>query len=136
MSGGLHWASPYVGKPWVPGAQGPDAFNCWGLVRWIQRLHFSRQMPEIPVDENDVAAITGGMRTMIKRIGWRRVPTPRDGDIAVMRSATDPLHVGVWLDADGGGILHSVRGVGVIFTGLGIMQLCGWLQVEFYRCAR
>ena len=28
----ISWINAVVGKPWVDRADGPDAFDCWGLV--------------------------------------------------------------------------------------------------------
>ena len=46
----MHWAEDLIGCPWVAGGRGPDAFDCWGLVRWCWGRHFGIEVPEIPVD--------------------------------------------------------------------------------------
>lgn len=39
----------YFMKPFVPGARGPDAFDCWGWVRAVRHDVYGKQlMPEFP----------------------------------------------------------------------------------------
>lgn len=57
MSPTPHWAAEYIGRPWHAGARGPQAFDCWGLFLAIQRDHFGRDLPEIPVDANDLRTV-------------------------------------------------------------------------------
>jgi hypothetical protein len=61
------------------------------------------------------------------------VDFPQDGDIVEMGSAKDMWHVGIWLDVDNGGILHSVQGVGVVFTQARHLKMLGWSQVIYWR---
>ena len=53
----MHWATHYIGRPWHAGARGPEAFDCWGLFLAIQRGHFGRDLPEIPVNANDLRTV-------------------------------------------------------------------------------
>ena len=46
---------------------------------------------------------------------WALVGEAADGDCVLMRQARYPVHVGVWLDADGGGVLHCSGDCGVVF---------------------
>lgn len=50
-----------------------------------------------------------------------------------MRQAKNPVHAGLWLDIDGGGILHCVRESGVIFQNALSLNLSGWFIDSFYR---
>ena len=44
-----------------------------------------------------------------------------------------PFHVGVWLDLDGGGILHSARNVGVTFDAPLNLRAAGWRRFVYHR---
>lgn len=33
------WVNHYLTAPYVDGARGPDAYDCWGLVREVRHLH-------------------------------------------------------------------------------------------------
>lgn len=128
-----HWAVQYIGRPWVNGAQGPDEFDCWGLVRFIQREHFGRTLPAVDIDAMDLRDVARALQAHDERANWSRAESPADGDAVLLAHARYPSHVGVWLDADGGGLLHCVQGAGVIFNTLSALRLAGWGHIEFYR---
>jgi len=133
MSAGMrHWAAPYIHRPWQLGAEGPAAYDCWGLVRAVQREHFGRELP--PLDAG-LQAITAG---------WQPGVSPGrgdGGDIVEMRSARGP-HVGVLIVADGrDGVLHAVghrdadgRDHGdVCFTPIEQLGALGLGRLRFWR---
>lgn len=93
-----HWAARYIGLPWALGALGPNAFDCWGLVRHVELQHFGRALPPLGAGMNIVTQ------------GWESPAAGvyAAGDIVEMRSARGP-HVGIWIEADRrAGVLHSV----------------------------
>lgn len=47
----MHWAIQYLGCPWSATGEGPDSFNCWNFVRFVQARHFGRELPAIPFPE-------------------------------------------------------------------------------------
>lgn len=104
----------YIGLPWMEGANGPTAWDCMAFAAHLQREHFGVDMPRITIpDYNDVRELVLLNSTHKEQENWREVKTPRQGDLVLVRS---PLHYGVWLDLDGGGVLHCVRGQGVVWT--------------------
>ena len=128
----MHWASHYIGLPWSARGEGPDSFHCWAFVRHIQREHFGRTLPEIPNPE-DLLALARAFRDHPERRRWALVGEAADGDCVLMRQARYPVHVGVWLDADGGGVLHCCGDCGVVFQPPGALALNGWRIEGFYR---
>ncbi|MEO8153555.1 MAG: hypothetical protein ABI605_10835 [Rhizobacter sp.] len=93
-----HWAYHLVGLPWAPGAEGPQAFDCWGLVRFAVRLKLGIEMPVVQVGgEHNVAAIAQAAQAG----GWRLVDAaPSEDDIVLMRSVAG-RHVGFMASAAG-----------------------------------
>ena len=73
-----HWAVRTIGLPWVAGARGPDAYDCWGLFLAIQRCHFARDLPEIPVNADDLRAVLGAFRDHPERQRWQNVAYTKD----------------------------------------------------------
>ena len=67
---------------------------------------------------------------------FSEVKTPKDGDIVLMRQAKYPVHAGIWLDVDSGGVLHCVRKGGVIFQNQISLNLAGWFIDGFYRAIK
>lgn len=134
-----HWANNYIGLPWQNGAQGPEAFDCWSLVRHVQRVHYGRELPIINVDADDLAAVGAAFAEHPERARWQRVYPPQDGDCVLTHKGAQVDHVGVFLELDGGGdprevrILHAIRGSGVVCTAPAVLMRMGWHPLEFYR---
>ena len=68
-----------------------------------------------------------------ERENWKKVGKPKDGNAVLLAHASYPSHVGVWLDIDSGGVLHCVKGSGVLFSSLSNLKLSGWGKIEFYE---
>ena len=128
----MHWAEHYIGIPWSATGEGPDNFHCWAFVRHIQKQNFGRDLPGIPNPE-DVLAIARGFRDHPEPQRWELVNAPNDGDCVLMRQARYPIHVGVWLEVDNGGVLHCSQEAGVAFQTLNSLALNGWSVEGFYK---
>lgn len=130
-----HWSVQYIGLPWAAYGQGPDEFDCWAFVRHVQRIHFGRDLPIIDVDANDRAAVCLAFATNQERQRWMRVDTPQEGDCVLVYKGAVADHVGMWLELDGGKVLHAVPRMGVVSTSVRALQRLGWNPIEFYRFA-
>lgn len=128
----------YIGIPWQSGAEGPEAYNCATFARHLQRAHFSRELPPLfGVDEHNLRAVCTALGTgesLATEYGWHPVAQPRHGDIALLARASHPSHIGVWLDIDGGGIIHCLEQAGVIFSTPASLRLSGWGKIIYYTC--
>lgn len=123
--------SDYIGIPWVEGATGPDNYDCMAFASMIQRVHFGVQMEEITIpDYNDTRAIVNLINTHAENLNWSPTKVPQHGDLVLIRT---PSHYGVWLDVDGGGVLHCVRGAGVVFTKDSAWATSGLGRKQFLR---
>jgi cell wall-associated NlpC family hydrolase len=91
-----------IGVPFVRGARGPDAYDCWGLVREL----YKREHGITPPDYNDpqsaplIAAMLGGGIEL-----WKAVPFGTPGSVGLFRvmtrvSCESRLHVGYILRHD------------------------------------
>ena len=127
----MHWASEVIGRLWVAGGRGPDAFDCWGLVVWVQGRHYGRTLPAIPAE--NLRSIVANFGRHPERRRWQRVAAPADGDGVLLRQARYSVHAGVWLACDGGGVLHCVQGAGVVFQKPRDLIAAGWRIEGFYR---
>lgn len=127
------WAVQYIGIPWEAGAQGPDAYDCMGFFRMVQGRHFDIEVPVIIApDYEDGAALAGLFGEHEERGRWLPVVAPQHGDAVLVHK---PMHIGTWLDVDGGGVLHCTRGIGVIFTSDASWRMSGFGRKEFFRFA-
>lgn len=128
-----HWATKYIGLAWRNGAQGPDAFDCWGFVRHVQSERFNRVLPAINVDADNHTTVINTFATDPERARWSEVSTPVEGDCVLFHKGKAVDHVGVWVEAGGGAILHAMRGAGVVCTKLAVAHRLGWSPISFYR---
>jgi len=100
----------------------------------VQREHYQRDVPVVDVNANSLLAVAREFRDR-GREGywglWREEDVPRDGDAVAMGHHDNmTVHVGVWVDADGGGVAHCQQGCGVILNNQrGLL----WPSVRFYR---
>jgi hypothetical protein len=125
-----------IGKPYAWAAQGPDAFDCWGLTRACQREVFGRELPIVGSDATDLRALVRVIETSELRSVWierAKGEAPAAGDIVTMTHAHRPHHVGVWLDVDGGGALHALEDWGVCFDNRARLRMAGFGRLTFHR---
>jgi hypothetical protein len=107
-----------------------DGFNCWGLLLYVQSRYFGRQLPTIPLGDADKTLAIH--HESIHNGSYALVLSPLHGDAVLLRGGNCP-HVGVWLEIDGGGVLHSLGGVGVVFTPKHRLNSMGYSRLVFYR---
>ena len=104
-----------IGKPYRAGAMGPDAFDCYGLARHLQRELWNRDMPLFHMPgEASRYTIASAIAAHPERDRWREVQAPEDGAIAVMSRQDCGYHMGVFVALDGGLVVHAMEGVGVV----------------------
>lgn len=121
-----------IGCQYKEGSFGPPeaGFNCWGLLHYVQAKYFDVKMPKAPIGDADTCRRMFTDRLDAKM--WAQVESPSHGDGVLMRDSKEP-HVGVYLDIDGGGILHALEGMGVIFTSTSDLNFHGFGRVKYYR---
>lgn len=129
-----HWAEAYIGKPWVKGTSGPDSYDCWGLVQSIYAARYGVTLPRVELDTYSPREVARVLASHPERTRWEHVESPQEGDAVLMSHALDPSHVGIWVASPPGGVLHAVRGIGVIFSTRDALYLNRWGRLEFYRC--
>lgn len=135
---GMHWAVSYIGRPWQAGAKGPDCFDYWSLLIWVQKHYLNRNLPDIPVFDGDLKKIARTFLAHPERKRWRRVKRPKQGDALLMRQSRHPIHVGLWviINPTEQGILHCIKGRDVVFQNTASLKLSGWQIEGFYHFAR
>jgi hypothetical protein len=124
----MHWAFHYIGTPWVAGSH-----DCWAFFRRVQLEQFGRMIPPFDMTEFNSLACARAVATNPERGNWRPVDKPAEGDAVLLAHAHHPSHVGLWVDVDGGGVLHCLRGDGVVFQKVKNLKSSGWGHMEYYR---
>lgn len=128
-----HWANDYIGLPWESGAQGPEAYDCYALVRHIQARFYGREMPMVQVDAHDPELVRSTFANHSERARWLVVDEPKDGDCVLVYRGGEIDHIGIYLELDGGRVLHAMTHSGVVCTTLPVLKRLGWNPIEFYR---
>ena len=127
----LTWPALYIGLPWEAGGQGPHAFDCMGLFKHLQASYFGVQVPSIIApDYDDPQALAPLFKKHAEHARWHRILAPEHGCAVIIHR---PMHIGVWLDFDGGGVLHCMRGAGVVYTSQSAWILSGFGRCEYFR---
>lgn len=128
-----HWAADYIGIPWQNAGNDLSGFDCWGLVRHVQKQHYGRDLPLITTDADNLPQVRRCFKYHAELSRWQVVDTPIDGDCALTFRGGFADHVGVWLSVNGGGVLHALKGHGVLFSKAEVLHRLGWEKVIFYR---
>lgn len=123
----MTWAAKYIGIPWVAGES-----DCWAFARRVWLEVFGWHVPPVNVDAMSRLASTRAMLAPDMYVGWQPATGPAEGAAVVMSKGRHASHVGVWTYADGGGVVHSVQGVGVVFTPLPAMAAMGLKVLAYY----
>lgn len=128
------WVMRYLGAPWSRGADGPDAYDCWGLVRAVYRNELMIELPIVDIDSHNLLSIHRAMRDHNERSRWVTVYPPSMYDVAIMSYGNRPHHVGLWT---GSGILHALEGSGVVHQSMHSLSIHRWNILGYYRrCAQ
>lgn len=137
MNTQMHWATDLIGRPYQRGAHGPEAFDCWGLVRHVfDRVH-GIAMPAIAVGQLNDASLenVAAIKQAAAVSGW--LPSsdtqPAEHDIVLM-SSLEGRHVGVIVSVSGSlFLLHCIERVGVCVQSLLDLQRMGFHGFTFWR---
>ena len=124
-----HWALDYIGRAWVKGVH-----ECGHFFVEVQRDRFGTACEVIAADADSVLSCVralAGSHAEFRH--WIEVEAPREGDAVQMSHSRHPHHVGVWVEVDGGGVLHCVEGAGVVFSTRKALRACGWNIVSIKR---
>ena len=123
--------SKYIGIPYLAGGQGPEFYDCMGFFRLLQKNHFNIEVPIILApDYNDEYGIAELFNTSEERQKWQKIDKAEHGCAVIVHR---PMHIGTWLDIEGGGVLHCVKGIGVIFTKDSSWTFSGFGRREYFR---
>ncbi|TXN23985.1 glycoside hydrolase [Methylobacterium sp. WL9] len=109
--------------------------HCWEWVRLFQRDLLDRNLPPVLIsDRLNARELVKAFHAHPERKRWRQTPAPAHGAIVLMHrpgSHARAIHAGVYLDLDGGGVLHADEDAGVTFDDPASLNLRNW-RTEFY----
>ncbi len=127
------WLKQYIGKLWVAGTYGPSTFDCWGLVWHVSKYCYGR---EIPKYQNGFKLGQNGRAELIKletAMHFVQIEKPEDGCFVGLGNGRGIYHVGIYVEADGGLVLHCYNKGRTVAESLVSIKCCGFSKIEFYR---
>ena len=105
---------PYLTAPYTAGGQSiEEGFDCWTLLVDIYAKHKAITLPVFPhVSRNSLQEIKDSITSGNAMKGeWVELDKPRHLCAVGMSKFNNCLHhVGVYIDADGGKVLHAFKG--------------------------
>lgn len=137
-----HWAARLIGKPYRRGAAGPDAFDCWGLVRYVFAQQHRVALPAVNVGAGpcaDQAMADEGAAAVLLQAARASGFAPavaalQADDVLLMRNADGGRHIGVLISHRGTlKLLHACSGHGVRLQALADVRLEGFHRFEPWR---
>lgn len=128
----IQFIESLLGKPHIPGANGPDAYDCWGAAQVIQKRLFNRNMPDIKDPPTDIRRLMVFIHNHEARSQWVRADTKRHGQLVELAHGNHPFHIGVYLDVEGGGIIHSLANIGISWDRELTMKAAGWRKFVYH----
>lgn len=108
----------YLTTRYEPFARGPDAYDCWGVVRdaWVRMFNREPLPAYDGIDPEDKAALTMETYKVMRMYGFSEVEI-HEGAIATAWRANLCVHVGIVVEADGRPwILETDKGSGPCLT--------------------
>lgn len=125
---------PFLRAKFRHDAYGPDEFDCYGLVWYVNFHHNGVDLPRFDDMEGQLARINAAIKGQAMSADWQQVEKPQDFDVVLMRRAGDAYHVGVWFNVDGGKVLHATP-QGVLCNDLGGLRRMHFQHIQYYRHA-
>lgn len=122
----------YIGKKWEEGAAGPDKYDCHHLVLEIQERFYDKKLPSVEVNAASLLDVVRKIKNDKVWDQFVKLDFPEDGCLVKLFTAENPNHIGVYIDIDGGGVIHSLRGSGVVFDNVFILKKT-YARIEFYK---
>lgn len=123
-----------MGLPWVSGARGPLAFDCWGLVVHVYRWRLGIELPSFPdINAKDRALVSRTVAWEASQVHWTRLVKPEPFCVVVMSSNDSAHHVGFWIPLDGGLHIHCMDKRNTVAQDLLSLRAIGLNNVSYYR---
>ncbi len=132
--------SSLIGKPWRANAEGPDAFDCWHLAKYVMEKLYRIEIPHIEVPSNpDWKWMIEQFTNHDYKKQWNEIEQPKngllkasDGALCLMARFSQPAHIGV-LCLPEKRVIHCDQRDGVIFQDLLTLRTSGWARLRFYE---
>lgn len=108
------WVFNYLAKPWEAFKYGPLSFDCWGFIHDVFKNVKGIDIPRFQyVDPHSTRDVLETFKANVNEQLWTKVDKPEDFAVVLLGRGKYPNHCGIYLNVDGGVILHCSEGEGV-----------------------
>ena len=122
---------PYIGIPYLELGRDREALDCWGLVYHFYNDELGITLPLF--DHQTAAHLARIAQGGADDLGWEKIDKPVDKCVIAMSQRGRALHhVAIFLEADGGTVLHS-RPPASSLQRLKTLRTNGFHHFAFYR---
>lgn len=136
----MNWKLKYMTTPWVDqGRETGKGLDCWGLVVAVYKERLGKDLNPYPTmslaqrPQEAARVLTEQANEADTGVNeWTPVDTPKDYDLVLMSKGKYFLHVGIYLEQDGGVIMHSYQGGNTVIQPLADCNE-SWAKLKFYR---
>lgn len=123
--------SALIGAPYDAQNRAPG-FHCWGAFVAAQEILGRQHLPEFVPDSVRLEARAAVLQDHPERSRWREIAGPETGCAVLMGRQKLAIHVGCYLELDGGGVLHATPQTGVAFDTFQRLRLASWRCITFH----
>lgn len=125
----------YIGKKWEANGRGPTTFDCWGLVWHVYKHVLNKDLPLYAFYyDKGAKSVCGTLEKASQSANWKQLQRPVPFSIVALSQHKIIHHVGIYLNLDGGLILHALKEASfVVAQGVTAMRTQGWNRIEFYE---
>lgn len=131
---GYDWVIGYMGATFAPKAYGPEQFDCWGLVWHVARFRGGIELPRFDDVAYQLKRINAEIEGQAMSDDWVQVDAPAEYDTVLMRRAGEAYHVGIFLNVDGGRILHACP-EGILCSQVRDLHAMGFQHLTYWHHA-
>lgn len=113
-----------------------EGFDCFTLTKAIQKDLWGIELPDIHLEDDSIAEFTRQLYLIKKSSyvdNWARIDKPEHGCLVEMSQSVIPHHIGTYLDVNGGGVFHCIKGMGVCFDPIAYLRVGGWRNILFHK---
>ena len=122
----------------VNGQSIEEGYDCLSFTRLVQKEMFGRALPEIHIENDSVASFIKAAIESEKTYNWVQSKEPEHGCIVELSRSKVPHHCGTYIDLIDPrtgvrvkGLLHSLKGSGVIFDPWISLKAAGWRRFTY-----
>lgn len=113
------WVFEYLNKPWKPHAYGPNEFDCWGFVYDVFKKIKGVEIERFQyVDPHNGKLVQHTFKNSVNVVTWQLLEKPVDFAVVLLGRSKYPTHCGIYLNVDGGVIVHCSERGGVTIVSL------------------